>query len=370
MGRCASRGPAGGHFEIVAPRTYGDCVRDAMRASATRSVESCNSPVAGGGSDDPPEDDGEGDGGDGEGDDAEEPHPAPNPPPMTPNPALDEQNRREAETAVGEMVVGVVLMVGGAAVIFVGAAVAGGTLGGGTPVALGLGAAGLSLASMGLGIARGGIDRREGARRDWAERNGTTPPFLCPTMRSPAGFLSFAASRPGDGSGSSGRRMSVLDAMRACACENNPLDAILAGLPGPFGGNSCELGARLRCLREEDDDVATPMDPECARLLGEDNQESLSSQLQQCGIISCGTDSWVTPDCRCESMSGGGLGGGFDACEHVLCPEGTVPRPNGYSCACTPPDEHVGPSIPGVECIPGFPCAGGGGGTPPTPPFP
>ena len=154
-------------------------------------------------------------------------------------------------------------------------------------------------------------------------------------------------------------RMTVRDAMRACRCENNPLDRVIGKQAlGAFGGPSCELGTRLRCLREADNDIPGPRDPDCMRMLQDDNKRSLAAQMKQCAVISCGTDAIIGKDCSCSSYGGSaGGGGGFDRCATVRCESGKRPVSDGIRCTCT---DDVGgvagaPGMPTVGCPPGSP---------------
>lgn len=258
-----------------------------------------------------------------------------------PNPAADEQDADTAAKGEAVALVGLVVVLVGAAVENVG------------------------VAGIGVALMLYGLEQANNAADRYVDRNGERPPWSgrsCPAFSTPAGSLGFANMTE-----TPSRRMTVMDGMRACRCENNPLDQVIGKQAlGAFGGPSCELGTRLRCLREADNDVAGPRDPDCIRMLQDDNKRSLAAQMKQCAVISCGTDAIIGKDCSCSSYGGSaGGGGGLDRCATVRCESGKRPVSDGIRCTCT---DDVGgvagaPGMPTVGCPPGSPP----GCKPPTP---
>ena len=193
------------------------------------------------------------------------------------------------------------------------------------------------LAGGGAAVAVGGFNLLVHALNRYVDRHHIS----CPTMNTPSGPLTFSAESGRSDPFSS--RLTVLDALHACRCENNPIDQFKAGLPGPFGAPTCQLGDKLRCLREADNDVGGVRDIKCIRILKEDNQESLAKQLQACSVVNCGPDAMIGTDCSCHRVGGTDPGAGLNACETVTCPPDTVPVSTAFRCVC----QALGGDVPG-----------------------
>jgi hypothetical protein len=173
--------------------------------------------------------------------------------------------------------------------------------------------------------------------------------------------------------------MTVDEMLYACHCEHNPIDAVLPDRPDIFGGPSCELGDRLRCMRAEDlrgarmSVAGGASELSCLALLAQDNAESLAARYRECSVVSCPPDSMISSDCACRPVGAAGAPPPPPAarpCE-IRCPIGTSPTP---ACTCAP-DAGEGPGLegPGLPCPPGVPpeaCIGapGSGGAPGIPP--
>ena len=107
---------------------------------------------------------------------------------------------------------------------------------------------------------------------------------LCPALSTDLGRLTFARTSggPGEPRAANESRMTVLDTIQACACENNPINRF--ALPGDpaSGGNTCEYGKRLACLREaEVMDTGRPMSFECRQLLASDKPAEPAGDLRR-----------------------------------------------------------------------------------------
>ena len=193
------------------------------------------------------------------------------------------------------------------------------------------------------------------------------PSRLCPNIDSPAGRLAFVGpSRDG----APGPRMTVLDAMRACRCENNPLDQFMQGAPwGAFGGSSCELSSRLQCLQEASDDIGRPPSAACLRQLRDDNAQLLNERYRECAIVNCGPDAMINDDCGCTQISDARQSPfqNFGLCDQIRCPDGMFPSPSAGGCVCREIvdfrgrdgngrniPQPCGPNVPIDECLRGL----------------
>lgn len=262
---------------------------------------------------------------------------------------MDAHNEASYELGERERNVGTVVALVGVAGVGVGALTA--------PAAVGVAIAGIGVGVILAGIALivSGNEQMDEASGNFIERNGRRAPWAlwqCPTLSTPAGSFAFK-----DPSGGPQPNMTVMDVLRACRCENNPIDAFLPSSLGAFGGPSCELGSRLRCMRESSNDVATPPSPECAALLYADNKASIAARYQDCSVVNCGDNGLLGEDCSCWGGGSGNPGGGTtqDPCATVRCPQSVPPVPNGMRCSC----EANGPGgAPSIDCLPGTPGCG------------
>jgi hypothetical protein len=317
---------------------YAQCVREAFRQGVTSNTD-CQD-IARGDGDDSDGDEGgeggeggnEGGGNEGEGDEAGEGTEGSGGEAGEGNPAADDHDFASYAIGAGVVAAGVVFVVGGAATSEVGV--------------------GVPFMIAGFAMIVGGLEHMDEQSARYIDRNGRQAPWSlwqCPTLSTPVGSFAFAAPTRGGTSGAQ-PNMTVMDTLRACRCENNPLDDFLAsGGTGAFGGPSCDLGSRLDCLRERDNDMGPPS-PECRMLLRGDNQVSIAARLQECSVINCG-EGLVGEDCSCWSGGGGGSGGGSNPCATVQCPDGAQPIPEGMRCTC----ESNPLDGPSVDCLPGAP---------------
>jgi hypothetical protein len=156
-------------------------------------------------------------------------------------------------------------------------------------------------------------------------------PRICPSLSTPAGALTFAASGGVDASASS---FAYSDILRSCACATGG-DAVDLDPTGDLG-DECrgDRAARLSCIRSPHDDTGL-IRSECARMLAEDNKLLLDRRASACFVVTCGDDRILSDDCLCASFGGGGGGGSSqDPCATVMCPPGSFPSPVGLSCRC------------------------------------
>jgi hypothetical protein len=245
---------------------------------------------------------------------------------------LERHDESEFSAGGAGKTLGAILMIGGGMVI----------IATGGPVGVAIGGA---MIAGGIASFSMGASRQSDAEERWIEREADRErrmSRLCPTVSTPSGRLTFSAGQPTK-SAFGGARMTALDALRACRCENNPLDRFTGALPGPLGGSACQLGARLKCLRQEGDDVKGPVDLECYRLAKGDNVEPLARQLQKCSVINCGPDGMIGQDCSCYSVGGGPKRDFSRLCRQIRCPPDATPVASAGGCRC----ERAGGEGPG-----------------------
>lgn len=194
-------------------------------------------------------------------------------------------DRESHDFGVGAEVVGGGIIVGTGVVLGVAIVVATAPISGTALAVAGI------VAGIGGAIGLWGLTEESAAETHFVDQVGQRPSWRsCPALNTPSGYLTFASAN-----GDSSSRFTVSDVLRACHCENNPADKFL-------GGNECKDAEKLKCLREVNDDVPI-IDLNCARILKEDNQESLAQKMQACSVINCGTDGMITDSCSCYDLS-------------------------------------------------------------------
>lgn len=352
FGDCSSSsGALGGAFAlpVSGAQAYGQCVHDALRDTANRSLEECGG-ISGQC----------GEGQDCEGDTEENSSDS-----TTEERTADGQRRLDeaAESALaevdrdqseGEVNTRLGLVVG--FIGTVGAVVCAIAEPCGAVVALGVGGVAVAfggvLAAVGQAQESRAADRRaevRGLRVQGANR-------LCPAVSSPLGPLTFAAQLGGASDASTSPRLTVLDAIQSCRCQYDPLNGILSGGSELSQVGRCEFAERVNCLRQAEVNDTGQINLECRQTLASDNEDRSRDALRRCSVQNCGPAQMIGDDCECHPFGGTvnaqlserlieNLRLGSKMCR-IQCPEGT--RLSPIACRCVPDSETI-PVLPKID---------------------